>query len=55
VDFIAKTESSFNFGKRIVKDIKNIKMKLTALFVLTAFITFGQTLKDAIRKTDNEL
>ena len=29
-------------------------MKLTALFVLTAFITFGQTLKDAIRKTDNE-
>jgi predicted Zn-dependent protease len=29
-------------------------MKLTALFVLTAFISFGQTLKDAIRKTDNE-
>jgi len=29
-------------------------MKLTALFVLTAFVTFGQTLKDAIRKTDNE-
>ena len=29
-------------------------MKLTALFVLTTFITFGQSLKDAIRKTDNE-
>jgi len=34
--------------------LKPIKMKLTALFVLTACITFGQTLKDAIRKTDNE-
>jgi predicted Zn-dependent protease len=29
-------------------------MKLTTLFILTAFISFGQTLKDAIRKTDNE-
>ena len=29
-------------------------MKLTALFVIASFVSFGQTLKDAIRKTDNE-
>lgn len=29
-------------------------MKLTALFIFSVFMSFGQTLKDAIRKTDNE-
>jgi Tfp pilus assembly protein PilF len=29
-------------------------MKLTALFIFASFVSFGQTLKDAIRKTDNE-